>query len=81
MDPRSVRDRVRVTYLNPPAGQPLPPVPQYTVKYHDATRAIEITFAAALERFQQVRVELVEGMVALDKQPLKPWVLTFTTGR
>lgn len=81
MDARSVRDRVRVTYANPPAGVQLPPVPAFTVRYNDATHAIEITFEAPLERFQQVKVELAEGMLALDKQPLKPWSLTFTTGR
>lgn len=80
MDPRSVRDRVRVTYVNPPAGG-LPPVPEFTVRYNDANHAVEITFASPLERFQQVKVEFLEGMIALDKQPLKPWSLTFTTGR
>jgi hypothetical protein len=80
MDPRSVRDRVRVSYVNPPAGG-LPPIPEFTVRYNDANHAVEITFAAPLERFQQVKVEFVEGMIAIDKQPLKPWSLTFTTGR
>lgn len=80
MDPRSVRDRVRVSYVNPPAAG-LPPVPEFTVRYNDANHAVEITFASPLERFQQVKVEFLEGMIALDKQPLKPWSLTFTTGR
>jgi hypothetical protein len=80
MDPRSVRDRIRITYVNPPAGG-LPPVPEFTVRYNDANHAVEITFASPLERFQQVKVEFLEGMIALDKQPLKPWSLTFTTGR
>jgi hypothetical protein len=79
MDPRSVRGRVRVTYVNPPPGAP--PIPETTVRYSDANHAVEITFASPLERFQQVKVEFLEGMVALDKQPLKPWSLTFTTGR
>lgn len=81
MDARSIRDRIRVTYVNPPAGQPLPPVPAFNVKYNDANHAIEITFAQPLERFQQVKMEFLEGIAALDKQPLKPWSLTFTTGR
>jgi hypothetical protein len=81
MDSRSIRDRIRVTYINPPAGQPLPPVPDFSVKYNDANHSIEISFKQPLERFQQVKVEFLEGMAALDKQPLKPWSLTFTTGR
>ena len=79
MDPRSIQNRVRVTYVNPPAAAP--PVPAFTVRYNDANHAVEITFATPLERFQQVQVEFLEGIVALDKQPLKPWSLTFTTGR
>lgn len=81
MDPQSVRGRVRVTYANPPPGVELPPVPKYSVRYNDGNHAVEITFESPLERFQQVKVEFLEGMLALDKQPLKPWSLTFTTGR
>jgi hypothetical protein len=81
MDARTVRDRVVVTYVNPPSGVQLPPVPQFTVKYNDANHSIEIAFAQPLERFQQVKVEFSEGMMSLDKQPLKPWSLTFSTGK
>jgi hypothetical protein len=79
IDPRSLRDRVVVSYVAPPGGAPA--VPQFTATYNDAAHAIEIKFAQPLERFQQVKVELIEGITALDGQPLKPWTLTFTTGR
>ena len=59
---------------------PLPKPPAFTVTYNDAAHAIEIRFAQPLERFQQVRVEMLEGITALDGQPVKPWTLTFTTG-
>jgi hypothetical protein len=58
---------------------PLPP--PFTASYNDAAHAVEIRFEPPLERFQQVKVELLEGITALDGQPLKPWSLTFTTGR
>jgi hypothetical protein len=56
-------------------------VPQFAVAYNDAAHAVEIKFAQPLEAFQQVKVEFLEGITALDGQPLKPWTLTFTTGR
>lgn len=79
VDPRSVRDRVIITYVAPPGS--VPAVPPFTATYNDAAHALEIKFAQPLERFQQVKVELLEGITALDGQPVKPWVLTFTTGR
>lgn len=67
---------VRVAYT----GDNPPPPPKFTVAYNGGTRSLEIQFAAPLERFQNVRVELREGIVAADGQPLAPWTLTFTTG-
>ena len=79
MDPKSIRDRVRVAYVGG-VGSSLPP-PAFTVVYNDAARAIEIKFQAPLAAFQSVKVELLEGLAAIDGQPLKPWTLTFSTGR
>jgi hypothetical protein len=81
VDPRSLRDRVSVSYVAPAGGAKLPPVPAFTTEYNDGAHAIEIKFAEPLERFTQVRVELREGILALDGQPLRPFTLTFTTGR
>jgi hypothetical protein len=82
VDPRTVKDRVLVSYVPPPGGGATPPgALKFTVTYNDAAHAVEIKFAQPLERFQQVKVELLEGITALDGQPLKPWTLTFTTGR
>ena len=80
MDARSFRDRVRVTYA-PAQGQASPPPPpEFTTTYNQGSRALQIKFAAQLERFQTIKVELLEGIVAIDGQALKPWSLTFTTG-
>jgi hypothetical protein len=82
VDPKSIRDRVAVSYVPSAAAgaAPLPKPPAFTVTYNDAAHAIEIRFAEPLERFQQVRVEVLEGITVLDGQPVKPWTLTFTTG-
>ena len=45
------------------------------------TRGIELKFSKPLERFQTVKVEFLEGIVALGGDALRPWTLTFTTGR
>ena len=81
LDPRSVRSRVRVTYVPPAGGTPPGDVPEFTVTYNDIARAIEIRFASPLEPFQQVQVDLLEGIAAIDGQPLKPWTLRFNTGQ
>jgi hypothetical protein len=78
VDPKTIANVVRVTYVDAPADGPKPP--GFTVTYNDAAHAIEIRFAEPLERFQKVRVELLDGVMALDGQPVKPWTLTFTTG-
>jgi hypothetical protein len=81
MEPRSIRDRVKVAYVAAEGTAAPPPPPAFTTTYNDAAHAIEIRFEQPLERFQQVKVDLLEGMTALDGQALKPWSLTFTTGR
>lgn len=78
MDGRSFRERVRVTYV--PAQGQAPPPPEFTATYSQGSRALQIKFAGPLERFQTVKVELLEGIVAIDGQALQPWSLTFTTG-
>jgi hypothetical protein len=50
------------------------------VSYDAANRAIEIRFAAPLEPLRTVVVKLLDGIVAFDGGPLKPWSLTFSVG-
>jgi hypothetical protein len=81
MDGRSFRDRVRVRYTGPtPPGATPPTPPQFVVRYDDGNRALEIRFVQPLERFQAVRVELLEGITAIGGAPLQPWSLSFSTG-
>ena len=82
MDARSFKDHVRVSYQPAPgAAEPAGPPPTFAFAYNVGTRGIELKFSKPLERFQTVKVELLEGIKALGGDPLQPWSLTFTTGR
>ena len=74
MDPSTFRGRIVVHYGNATALVP------FTTQYLPGTRVLELKFAAPLERFSPVVVELQEGILGTDKQPLAPWKLTFDTG-
>jgi hypothetical protein len=79
----TLRNRIRVTYLPPAnatADQSAPTSIEFTTQYAAATRVLEIRFPKPLERFRTVRVELIDGILGADQQPLKPWTLTFTCG-
>jgi hypothetical protein len=83
MDARSFKDRIRITYVPTLVnGKPVPPPPPpvWAFAYNVGNRGIELKFAKPLERLQTVRVELLEGIVAIDGEPLKPWSITFSTG-
>jgi len=75
MDPATFRGHVRVSYAKGDAA----PI-QFTTQYLPGNRVLELKFAAPLERFSTVKVELQEGIVGTDKQALAPWTLTFDTG-
>lgn len=78
MNPASFENRVRTHYAGAGAAGTAPPAS--TATYNDATRSLEIRFTEPLARFQTVVVQLTEGVVAIDGQPLKPWSVTFATG-
>ena len=79
MDAATFEGRVRVSYV-PRADRVTPAAPRFTTTYNDGNKALEVRFAAPLERFQEVRVELLDGIAARDGQKLAPWAFTFTTG-
>jgi Bacterial Ig-like domain len=82
MDARSFKDRIRISYpAAPQAATPPPSPPPFGFNYNVGTRGIELKFSKPLERFQAVRIELLEGITAIGGDALKPWTLTFTTGR
>lgn len=83
LDPSTIKGHVRVEYLATQSverGEPDTPAAQFTTTYNGANRVLLIRFAKPLERFRTIKVELLEGILGTDKQPLKPWVLSFSTG-
>jgi hypothetical protein len=83
IDPATLKGRVRASYLESQSrerGEPVTPTAEFTTQYNAASRFLEIRFAKPLERFRTLKVELIEGILGTDQQPLKPWTLTFETG-
>ena len=83
LDQRTLKDRVRVSYLDEETrapGEPETPTTHFTLQYVPANNVLEIRFTENLIRYRTVKVELLEGILATDKQPLEPWTLTFRTG-
>ncbi len=79
MKAATFKDRVRVAYFGGAAG-PTPTPPAFRTAYHDDERELEITFEQPLQRFRSVRVDLLEGITALDGAVMAPWSLTFSVG-
>jgi hypothetical protein len=79
MDQKTFRDRVRVSYAPAPDGTS-PRTPDFTTTYNQGNRALIIRFAKPLEPQQTVKIELLEGILAMGGQPLAPWSMTFSTG-
>ena len=66
--------------LVPERGEPTTPAAEFTFQYNAANRVLELKFTKPLERFRTLKVELQEGILGTDGQPLKPWTLTFALG-
>lgn len=82
-NPASFADRVRASYSKEESaerGEAQPPPISFTTSYSSSTQVLEIAPRQPLERFRQVRVELLQGIVGQDGSVLKPWSLRFRTG-
>jgi len=83
INPTTFKNHIRIAYSagsQRPATDPPPVAPEFSTQYMPGTRVLEIRFGGPFERFQTIRVELMEGIVGTDGQALKPWTLTFQTG-
>jgi hypothetical protein len=83
IDPATLRGKIRVRYLEAQSverGEPVTPGVEFTSQYSGANRVVELRFAKPLERFRTVKIDLLEGILGTDGQPLKPWTLTFSVG-
>lgn len=80
--PESFKGSVHIGYSSQQSGErgePQPPAVQPQMQYDPAGRILDIGFAAPLERFRLVVIEL-NGLTGTDGVPMAPWRLTFTTG-
>ncbi len=79
----TLKGNVRVSYLESETverGEPTTPIAEFTTQYNAVNRVLEVKFTKPLERFRTLRVELTDGILGTDDQPLKPWTLTFLLG-
>jgi hypothetical protein len=83
LDPATLKGRIKPHYLESQSaerGEPATPAAEFTFQYSPATRVLEIKFPKPLERFRTLKVDLLDGILGTDAQPLKPWTLTFMLG-
>ena len=83
IDQATLKGRIRARYLasqSAERGEPVTPAADFTFQYVGANRVLELRFTKPLERFRTLNVDLLEGILGTDGQPLKPWTLTFSLG-
>ena len=83
LDPATLKGHVRAHYLESQTverGEPTTPTVDLATQYSGANRVLEIRVSKPLERFRTLKVDLLDGILGSDGQPLKPWTLTFSIG-
>ncbi|MGE3273793.1 MAG: Ig-like domain-containing protein [Vicinamibacterales bacterium] len=81
--PDTLEGHIRLTYSSAQSterGEPQAPAIPFSVRYQAATRSLEIVPDQPLERFRDVRVDLLEGIRGPTGQALAPFTLSFSTG-
>lgn len=83
LDQSTLKGRIKPHYLESQSverGEPVTPAAEFTFQYAGANRVLEIRFTKPLERFRTLKVDLIDGILGTDGQPLKAWTLTFMLG-
>ncbi len=83
IDQATLKGHIKAHYIESQTierGEPVTPGVEFTTKYVAPTRDLEIHFPKPLERFRTVHIDLSDEILGTDKQPLKPWTLSFDTG-
>lgn len=83
LDPATLRGHIRARYVESETverGEPATPTAEFTTQYNAAGRVLELRFTKPLERFRTLRIELQDGILGTDQQPLKGWTLQFLLG-
>jgi hypothetical protein len=81
LDPKSVKGQIILSYVGSAPQGAATELPGSTTTYDEGRRVMEIRFKTPAEPFRTIQVELREGITGTDGQPLKPFKLTFSTGR
>ena len=83
IDQATLKGRVRARYLDAQTverGEPTTPAADFAIEYGALNRVLELKFTKPLERFRTITIDLLDGILGTDRQPLKPWTLTFALG-
>jgi hypothetical protein len=83
IDQSTLKGRIKPHYLDSQSaerGEPVTPSADFTFQYAGANRVLELRFTKPLERFRTLKVDLLDGIMGTDGQPLKPWTLSFSLG-
>jgi hypothetical protein len=73
LDPASLKGNIKITYASGTAIE-------FSTTYAKENRVLEIKPLQSWERFQVVKVELLENIRGTDGGAMKPFVLNFTVG-
>jgi hypothetical protein len=83
IDPSTLKNHIQAHYIESQTierGEPVTPTAEFTAQYIAPTRVLELKFTKPLERFRTLHIDLTDGILGTDKQPLKPWTLSFDLG-
>jgi hypothetical protein len=83
IDQSTLKGHVKAHYIESQTverGEPVTPTAEFTMNYVGPTRVLEIKFTKPLERFRTLHIDLTDEILGTDKQPLKPWTLSFDLG-
>ncbi len=81
MDDASFDEHVHVRYVGPTSQElNTDAAITFELSYRRRNRVLEIRFDQELERYQNIHVELTNGITASDGSPLSPWMLSFFVG-
>ena len=83
IDQATLKNHIKAHYLEAQTverGEPTTPAAEFTMQYTAATRVLELKFSKPLERFRTIHIDLTDEIIGTDKQPLKPWTLSFDLG-
>ena len=79
LDQSTLKGRIKPHYLESQSA-PATSAVDFTFQYSAANRVLEVKFTKPLERFRTLKLDLADGILGTDGQPLKAWTLSFSLG-